>query len=170
MSKVQTQQERARVFCVIWGLIMLLARWASAVTLAYLKEAPLEILTDKYRKSVGTSATTAASSASSSSTAANAHIKNNDKALKRLKATVKKFDDKVMLDLAMLREECTKLRADQELLFQRLCRARACIFWLKDLLHERQHCLYLRRVRARRHRGGLCEIAVSCQIVRHNHV
>ena len=38
-----------------------------------------------------------------------------------LKATVNKFDDQVMQDLAMLREECTKLRADQELLFRRLC-------------------------------------------------
>ena len=65
--------------------------------------------------------TTAASSASSSSVAADAHAKNNEKALMNLTATVKKFDNKVMLDLAMLREECTKLRADQELLFQRLC-------------------------------------------------
>ena len=103
------------------ALIMLLARWASAVILAYLKEAPLEILTDKYRSNVGTALVQAASSASSSSAAAEARTKDNEKALKNLTATVKKFDSKVMTDLAMLREECTKLRADQESLFQRLC-------------------------------------------------
>ena len=33
------------------NIIMILARWASAVILQYLKDVPLEVLTDKYRQS-----------------------------------------------------------------------------------------------------------------------
>ena len=72
------------------ALIMLLAGWAIAVILAYLIESPLEILTNRYRKNVGTS------SASSSLMAAPATSRNNDKALMNLQAMVEKFDAKVM--------------------------------------------------------------------------
>ena len=48
------------------ALIMLLARWASAVILGYLKEAPLEILTDKYKKNVHNEVAGASSSSAAS--------------------------------------------------------------------------------------------------------